>query len=270
MSFWKNLFKQKQKEQLTPEKVQAYYDEWTDRYIKGFGDTFQSYRTDSLPALFDYIMTGAKMKENQRIIDAGCGVGGPAIYFASQLDIHIHALTISEYQCQIANENIQQATALQGKIDVQQGDFHTLEEYYPAESIDLIYFLESLTHSTDLSKALESCKKVLKKGGKVYIKDLYYNSATDKKIKKEIEQAVENVNQGFSLHVEEISTLKEKIIAAGFKINMCRPLQIPFHADIANQFVADNEIVIYQDQKGLYDGKGVTYLAYYETFIEKL
>ncbi len=270
MNFFKNLFKPKEKEKLTPEKVQNYYEEWTDRYIKGFGDTFQSYRTDSLPALFDYIIAGSEMKDKQTIIDAGCGICGPAIYFASQLDVHIHALTLSEYQCQIANENIQKAVPLKGKVDVLQGDFHTLEEYYPAESIDLIYFLESLTHSTDIPKVLESCKKVLKKGGKVYIKDLYYNNVTDRKIKREIDKAVENVNREFCLYVEDISILKEKIVDAGFKINLLRQLQIPFRPEIGNQFVADNEIVVYHNQKGLYDGMGVPYLAYYESLIEKV
>lgn len=270
MNFFKKIFKKKQRVNLTPKEVEKYYDEWTDRYIEGFGDTFQSYRTDSLPALFDYMIESSGIKNNQIIIDAGCGICGPAIYFASQRNVHIHALTLSEYQCKISKENIKKSTDLIGKIEVQQGDFHHLEDYYPNNSVDLIYFLESLTHSTDIAKVLESCKKVLKKGGKVYIKDLYYNNVTDRKTKKEIDKAVENVNKEFCLYVEDISLLKNKIIDSGFKINLNRQLQIPFNPEIGNKFVADNEIVIYNNQKGLYDGMGVPYLAYYESLIEKI
>ncbi|MCO5231416.1 MAG: class I SAM-dependent methyltransferase [Chitinophagales bacterium] len=270
MNFFKNLFKRKPKEELTPQKVQSYYDEWTDRYMKVFGDTFQSFRTVDLPTLFDYIIAGSEMKDGQNVIDAGCGVCGPAIYFAKKMNVNIQAITISEYQSQIAQKNIQEAAPLKGKVDVRQGDFHHLDNYYLAESIDLIYFLEALTHSIDIPKVFENCYKVLKLGAKVYIKDLYYNEVDDKKMRKEVDIAVQNVNRDFFLHIENISVVKEAALQAGFRIKMCRPLQIPYYTEIGTQFVAENGITIHQSQKGLYDGTGPIFLIYYETLLEKI
>ncbi|MCO5247746.1 MAG: class I SAM-dependent methyltransferase [Chitinophagales bacterium] len=270
MNFLKKLFRKKEDSALlTPKDVEKYYDEWTDRYMDGFGDTFQSYRTESLPALLDYIIQSSGMRDDQTIIDAGCGVCGPAIYFATKLNVKIKALTISDYQCTIAEKKIRGNSLLKGQVEVRHGDFHQMEKYYPETSVDLIYFLESLVHSSDIPQALNSCKRVLRKGGRVYIKDLYYNKVEDKKLQKEIEETIRNLNKGFSLRVEKIDVLKKMVSDAGFKIIMCRPLQIPLYPEIGNRFVANNNITIYKSQKGLYDGKGVTYLAYYETLIEK-
>ncbi|MCZ2392450.1 MAG: class I SAM-dependent methyltransferase [Chitinophagales bacterium] len=270
MSFLRQLFQRKPKEELTPQKVKSYYEEWTDRYMKVFGDTFQSFRTTDLPSLFDYIISGSEMQDGQKIIDAGCGVCGPAIYFASKLNVDIQGLTISDYQCEIANKSILQAKDLIGKVAVRQGDFHLLEEYYSPASFDLVYFLEALTHSVDIPKVFQSCKMVLKKGGKVYIKDLYYNVTSDKKTKKEIDIAVQNVNRDFCLYIENIENLKNAAIQAGFEIKMCRPLQIPYFTEVGTKFVADNNITIHEKQKGLYDGTGPIFLIYYETLLEKV
>ena len=271
MKFLKFLSKPKTKSQvLTPERVREYYNEWTDRYIDSFGDTFQSFRADSKEQLFDYLLESSKMQSGQTVIDAGCGVCGPAIYFAQQLPVNIYALTISDYQCQIAISNIKKSQDLKGNIEVKQGDFHQLENYYKENSIDLIYFLESLTHSNKITKVLESCKKVLKQNGRIYIKDLYYNDLIDKKHKSEVDFAVENVNQGFCLNVENIDNFKRIIELSGFKIVFLKLLQIQPNFDAGNHFVANNRIQIYRNQKGLYDGKGVTYLNYYETLLEKI
>jgi hypothetical protein len=48
-----------------------------------------------------------------------------------------------------------------------------------------------------------------------------------------------------------------------------RLLEIKPDYSLGNKFVADNNIVIYKDQPGAYDGMGVSYLNYCETKLRK-
>src|SRR5688572_29391391 len=91
---------------LTPAGVKTYYEDWTDRYIKTFGNTFQSFRTTDMADLFNYMIANSGMKDGQRVLDAGCGVCGPATYFASKLNIQLDAVTISPLQCSLAEQNV--------------------------------------------------------------------------------------------------------------------------------------------------------------------
>ncbi|HXH17509.1 MAG TPA: methyltransferase domain-containing protein [Chitinophagales bacterium] len=251
---------------LKPAHVKDYYEKWTERYIRTFGDTFQSFRTTNLEELFNYFIANSEMKDGEKVLDAGCGVCGPAIYFARKMNVHVEAVTISERQCRYGRENIKKAeNELKGTIRVRQGDFHKLEKLYPKETFDLIYFLESLTHSTDIARVLKSCKKVLKKGGRIYIKDLYHSKSDDAHTQWRIDYAVTNVDREFALKVEKIENFKEILSQSGFQIDFCRVLQITPDYSIGNKFVADNGIIIFDNQTGPYDGIGLTYLDYYET-----
>jgi ubiquinone/menaquinone biosynthesis C-methylase UbiE len=51
------------------------------------------------------------------------------------------------------------------------GDYHKLDELFPAESFDRVYFLESLCHAENYRRVLTSAFRVLKPGGALYIKD---------------------------------------------------------------------------------------------------
>lgn len=253
------------------EIVKEYYESWTPRYIQTFGDTFQSFRTTDMAQLFNQFIESSGMHDGQRILDAGCGVCGPAIYFASRLNVQIDALTISDLQKKVSEERIgNAASSLKGAIRVTSGDFHRLDKYYPQNSFDLIYFLESLTHSTDIPAVLAGCKKVLKKGGSVYIKDLYHGKSEDKETQRKIDVAVANVNREFALKVEKIEVFLEMLQQSGFRVDFCRQLQIMPDYSIGNKFVAENNIVIFENQTGPYDGIGLTYLDYYETKLTRV
>lgn len=57
------------------------------------------------------------------------------------------------------------ARGLEAQVWVRQGDYHRLDELYPAEAFDVVYFLESFGHSHDQQKLFEAACRVLKPGG---------------------------------------------------------------------------------------------------------
>src|SRR5580700_7041298 len=73
-------------------EVKQYYEDWTQRYIESFGDTFQSRRLNDLPKLTDYLIESAGIKSGMKIVDAGCGICGPAIMLCQKIDIKIDAV----------------------------------------------------------------------------------------------------------------------------------------------------------------------------------
>ncbi|MEG4805112.1 class I SAM-dependent methyltransferase [Microcoleus sp. ARI1-B5] len=82
----------------TSEDVERYYQKWTDRYIEGFGKVFQALLTKNVEDLIHYIAQTIGVRDGMKVLDAGCGVCGPAIILAEKYHIHIEAVTISETQ----------------------------------------------------------------------------------------------------------------------------------------------------------------------------
>lgn len=152
--------------------VKQYYEEWTQGYIEGFGEVFQGSRPASTDELLDYIVQAARLEDGLSVLDAGCGVCGPAIGFAQRRKLNIEAITLSEVQVQEGQKRIK-STGLDHQVKVRQGDFHQLTKLFPAKSFDRILFLESLCHAEDYHRVLEQAWQVLKPGGFIYIKDFY-------------------------------------------------------------------------------------------------
>src|SRR5262249_26000618 len=144
----------------------------TEKYLEFFGESIQAHRPSREEDLLDYLMTQAGIRDGQHVLDAGCGVCGPARHFARKRQITIEAVTISPVQVQIARER-NRDPGLGDRVNVTLGDFHQLAGIYGREAFDLAYFLESLSHSSRPGEVLRSVYEVLKPGGIVYIKDFF-------------------------------------------------------------------------------------------------
>jgi ubiquinone/menaquinone biosynthesis C-methylase UbiE len=152
--------------------VKQYYDETTEQYIAGFGDVFQAIRPDSTEFLLKYISGAAGLKDGMDVLDAGCGVCGPAIWFAKHFDIRIEALTISPVQVETSKRRIAEA-GIGDKINVALGDFHDLAKIFPHHSFDRVLFLETICHARDYRPVLDGAKKLIRRSGGLYIKDYH-------------------------------------------------------------------------------------------------
>ena len=152
--------------------VADFYNDSTQLIIDklNINDTLQGKRSEIIGDLFDHLMQTIGIREKMKVLDAGCGIGGPSIYFAKKLDITIDAINVSQVQIDIFNAKILK-NDLSDKIKVTLGDYHFLENYYPESHFDVVMFLESFGHSVDREKLLRSAWKVLKSGGSLFIKD---------------------------------------------------------------------------------------------------
>jgi ubiquinone/menaquinone biosynthesis C-methylase UbiE len=219
--------------------VGAFYNEQTKNFLKVYGTVIQAFRTKDVSVLLNYQIQTMNLNSGMTALDAGCGVGGPATYFAEKTGAKIEAITISETQVQMAKENIKNSGA-PDKINVTKGDFHYLENYYAPNQFDVIYFLESFGHAGDHLQVLDSAWKVLKPGGSIYIKDLFIKKALHKGMEAGIKKEVENINSAYRYNVPDLNSILDHVRKKGFIMSSLKTIDIPLedfeNLTISNEF----------------------------------
>jgi cyclopropane fatty-acyl-phospholipid synthase-like methyltransferase len=71
------------------EEVKRYYETWTDPYIESFGDFFQALQTKNPKDYIKYFIKKTGIRKDMMLLDAGCGIGGPATTLASLIRVNI-------------------------------------------------------------------------------------------------------------------------------------------------------------------------------------
>ena len=133
-------------------EIEEYYDKWTPTYLEDFGTYFQALQTTVPSDLMKHVVEVTSITKGMTILDAGCGVCGPAIDLAKLETVYIDAITLSQEQIKTGAELVENEKELKGQIRSKYGDYHNIGKVYGAEKFDLIYFLESLSHSNDPEK----------------------------------------------------------------------------------------------------------------------
>jgi ubiquinone/menaquinone biosynthesis C-methylase UbiE len=200
--------------------VVDHYEKYTADYREVYGEVFQAGRPYNVEELLAHELQSAELDDGQHVLDAGCGVGGPSIWFAKQKKLTIEAMTISPTQQAMAQEAVS-AAGLDERIKVSLGDYHKLEEQFAANSFDRILFLESLCHAESYRRVLVSSWKVLKPGGCVYIKDFTKRDfKDDPPTQKRADEFLRKIHDEYSvtlLHKLELAALLEDL---GYQVEL--------------------------------------------------
>jgi cyclopropane fatty-acyl-phospholipid synthase-like methyltransferase len=161
-------------------------------------------------------MKRAGIKPGMRLLDAGCGVCGPSLYFASRLDVRIDAITISPVQVELARSRID-ASGLSHRVRVSLGDFHRLRDLYASGSFDLVYFLESFCHSHQPRLLATSVFDVLERGGSLYLKDYFSAQHCDPADQACADRILQTSNRVFRCNIPDRREVREIMFESGFR-----------------------------------------------------
>ena len=203
-----------------PADVGAFYDQYNDQFLKVYGEVIQAYRTTDVSKLLDYEIASIGFEQGMRVCDAGCGVGGPAFYFAEKCGVSIDAVTISKVQFEKARNNSA------GKVKFHLGDYHQLPNLFGAEQFDVVYFLESFGHSYDPVLAIRSAWEVLKPGGYLYIKDLFRKLAVLPEHQPKIDQQVSRINEAYRYNIGDLNNVLDALRKQGFAIMFIKTVDL--------------------------------------------
>jgi len=152
-----------------PAFVDTFYNLVTDIYEWGWGQSFHF--SPSLPGRShreetriheERVVDLIKATPDHRILDVGCGVGGPMRAIAAHSGSHVVGITINEYQVARARTHNHKA-GLDSRCEVVCGNF--LQMPFESASFDGAYSIEATCHAPKLDEVYAEVFRVLKPGG---------------------------------------------------------------------------------------------------------
>ncbi|TFK32019.1 delta-sterol C-methyltransferase [Crucibulum laeve] len=153
------------------EVVNGYYDGATELYEYGWAQSFHFSRfykgeafLASLARHEHYLAAQMNLRPGMRVLDVGCGVGGPAREIAQFSDAQIIGLNNNDFQIQRARRYTQKA-GLQNQVTFVKGDFMKLAEQFGENYFDAVYAIEATVHAPTWEGVYGEIFKVLKPGG---------------------------------------------------------------------------------------------------------
>src|SRR6266700_1346658 len=161
--------------------VGAYFDLITDEARLFYGDNFHVgyFRSGSetlaeaLDAHTDLVGEMARLQAGQLVLDAGCGIGAPALRIADRYGCEITGVNISREQVRQGRRLIEERR-MSRLIRIVRGDVRALD--FPDASFDAIVCLEAAgdicVTEADKSRLVGELFRVLRPGGHVGFSDL--------------------------------------------------------------------------------------------------
>ena len=159
-------------------KVRAVYDAHSPTFLEYAGSTFQSGllrvgeagqedpRAHNLE-----LARRAGLQDGDRLLDCGCGVGGPALDVAEAYPgVTVQGITISPVQVELAR-GLAAERGLDDRVEFQVADYHHLP--FPDASFDVLWYLESAEYSWDADRLFAEAFRVLRPGGRLFQKGLF-------------------------------------------------------------------------------------------------
>ncbi|KAJ6931602.1 hypothetical protein NC652_014946 [Populus alba x Populus x berolinensis] len=146
-----------------PDFVDTFYNLVTDIYEWGWGQSFHF--SPSIPGKSHLEATRLheemavdliNVKPGDRILDVGCGVGGPMRSIAAHSRAKVVGITINDYQVSRARMHNKKA-GLDSLCEVVQGNF--LEMPFPENSFDGAYSIEATCHAPKLEEVIQGIER---------------------------------------------------------------------------------------------------------------
>ena len=139
-----------------------------------WGDTTRRLR-DALTNMNRKVAEFARIAPGERVLDAGCGVGGTSIFLARQYKCETIGITLSEKQVHTATSNADRHGAGEECRFERQNYLATT---FPDNSFDVVLGIESICYAYDKGDFLREAFRILKPGGRVMIADFFSNQVT--------------------------------------------------------------------------------------------
>lgn len=183
------------------QEVAAYYDQTQNHYQRwwhldkgmslhyGLWDKNTSSFLTALENTNTYMAHQALVQEGEAVLDAGCGVGGAAIYLARNYSTRVTGITLSSLQVETARQNAKKHNVNHGTKFIE-GDF--TKTSFEDQSFDVIWACESSSSAVDKGQMLREWFRLLKPGGRIILLDFF-------KTEKSIDQTGKWLNKWCNL-----------------------------------------------------------------------
>lgn len=162
-----------------------------------YGDDFLSL---SGAEASDAMIAAAGIGPETRVLDIGCGVGGPALYLAEKTGCHVTGIDLMEWHAvEAAGRAVARGVA--ARTVFQAGDATALA--FPDVSFDVVWSQDAWCHVPDKPKVISEAARVLKPNGHIAFTDWVALAEMAPNYLAEIKAAVSAPNFGTPSHYRE-------------------------------------------------------------------
>lgn len=189
----------------------------------GFFDNEHRTHSSAVQNLNQVLSRIAGVSPQDKVLDAGCGVGGSSIWLAKNIGCECVGINLSEKQLRQA-KNFARKEGVGNRVKFERGNF--LKTDFPDEYFSLIWAVESVCHAEDKRAFFREAFRLLKKGGRLIVADGFLKeSRLEEKSKMEINK----MERGWALSgLANRGIFTETAEEAGFKnhtvINMTKSI----------------------------------------------
>lgn len=136
-----------------------HYGYWDDK-VRSF--------PESLIRMNEVMMETAGIRKGDRVLDAGCGVGGSSIYLAMEAGAEVRGISLSERQVKMAGENARKA-GVESLVRFEVMNYASTS--YPDAHFDVVWGCESVCYADDKKAFLMEAFRLLRPGGRLVLAD---------------------------------------------------------------------------------------------------
>mgnify|MGYP001224377150 CR=1 FL=1 len=157
-------------------RIRAYYDEtWSEyRWVWlnqqncaihfGYWDRHTRGHAQALLTMNRVLADQLGVRPGQRILDAGCGVGGSALWLAKTYDVEVVGITPVASQIARAQQ-FARAHGVAHRVTFEQQDYTATT--FPGASFDVVWAIESVCHAPVKRRFLREARRLLRPGGRL-------------------------------------------------------------------------------------------------------
>lgn len=157
------------------------------------------------------IIAKANINQDSVVLDAGCGVGGPAVFIAKETNCIIHGVTLSAHEVSRALKYID-SQSLNGKVFISKDDYTKLS--FPDNFFDVVYAIESVCHAVPKEDFFKEVFRVLKPSGRLIVSDGFRKRDP---VNEKERRIIQTFMYGYELkEIVESRVYEQEAIKAGF------------------------------------------------------
>ena len=169
-------------DEATRKWIVGYYDgSWFDYRVVwlskgtlakhfGYWEPGTRNHAESLLNMNKQVAARVNPRPGERVLDAGCGVGGSSLWLARNYGLNTVGISLSEKELERARRYAGER-GLEAQCTFEVQDF--MATTFPDASFDIVWAQESFCHAADKAAWMKEMFRVLKPGGRLVIEDWF-------------------------------------------------------------------------------------------------
>lgn len=175
------------------EEIQKHYDVmspyyqslWGEHIHHGYWIRGDETKETAQSQLVDHLAEAAGICAGQKILDAGCGIGGSSIHLATKYGATVTGITISPVQVEMATKRAASA-GVNAKFLLMNAENIQIDEKF-----DVLWSVESISHYENPRKFFGGAGKLLKPVGTLAITDWFKKENLTRSLEEEYIRPIE-------------------------------------------------------------------------------